>query len=312
MPAPLPNHLTELLRLWGPRWHQDIGAGRDAMLTAWAPLLDAGAPPLRIARDQPYGNDPRQVLDIHAAPGCRDAPVLMFVHGGAFIRGDKALSDRVYGNVADEFARHGFVALNVEYRLAPAAPWPDGARDVAAALAWAQGHIASWGGDARRVFLMGHSAACSHCASAVWDDRVRPAAAMLPAGLILVSPRVAADQRADNPNAAGVRAYYGADESQYAGRSPMHRVRPDAPPTFVAVAQYENPLLDYQGFELAHRLAQVADHARGPMPRFVQLADHNHMSLMTQFDTPFNALGETLRDWCARVLRGEYAARQAV
>jgi acetyl esterase/lipase len=306
----LPPDLTALLRTWGPRWHEDIAAGRDAMLAAWTPLLETAPPaPGRIARDVPYGSDPRQVLDVHAPECARDAPVLVFVHGGAFVRGDKHMTPHVYANVPTEFARHGFVAVNVEYRLAPQADWPKGAEDVRDALAWVQQHIGDWGGDARRIFLMGHSAACAHCATAAWDDRVRPEGGLPLAGLVLVSPRVAADVRPENPNAHGVRAYYGDDAARYEERSPMGRVRRDAPPTLVAVAQYENPLLDFQAFELAHRLAQAADALGAPMPRFVQVADHNHMSIVTQFDTPHNRLGEDIRDWCARVERGEFGAR---
>lgn len=304
----LPTALLALLREWGPRWHRDITAGRDAMFEAWAPWLEAAAAShAPVQRDLPYGSDPRQVLDVHALPQAHGLPVLVFVHGGAFVRGDKLQTPWIHANVPAEFARHGFVAVNVEYRLAPQAAWPQGACDVRDAVRWVAAHARAWGGDPQRIFLMGHSAACAHCASAAWDDRVRPPQGLPIAGLALLSPRVAADQRPENPNAAGVRAYYGHDEAQYADRAPMSHVRADAPPTFVAVAQYENPLLEFQAFELAHRLARQADGRGGPMPRFVQLADHNHVSLVAQFDTPHNALGAQIRDWCARVLRGEYA-----
>lgn len=273
------------------------------MLAAWTPLLEAAPPPPRpVAHDVPYGGHARQVLDIHAPADARDAPVLVFVHGGAFVRGDKHMTPQVYANVPTEFARRGFVAVNVEYRLAPQAPWPSGAEDVRDALAWVAANIADWGGDKKRIFLMGHSAACAHCATAAWDDRVRPAGGLPLAGLVLVSPRVAADVRPENPNAPGVRAYYGEDTTLYEDRAPMRHVRGDAPPTFVAVAQYENPLLEFQAFELAHRLAQAADTLGAPMPRFVQYPEHNHMSIVTQFDTPHNVLGDDIRAWCERVL----------
>jgi acetyl esterase len=306
-----PNSLLRLLREAGPRWHSDIAAGRDAMLAAYAPLL-AAAPvaPLRSARDLAYGGDARQLLDLHAPPEAAGLPVMVFVHGGAFVRGDKAQTPWVYENVPLEFARHGFVAVNVEYRLAPQAAWPEGARDVRDAVLWVAQHIGAWGGDAARIFLFGHSAACAHCASATWDARVRPPQGLPVRGLVLASPRVVADLRPDNPNAHGVRAYYGEDASLHAERAPMAQLRADAPPTFVALAQYENPLIDFYGFELAHRLAQLCDAQGAAMPRFVQYPDHNHMSLLAQFNTPGNAFGADLRDWCARVERGEFAGRQ--
>lgn len=308
----IPDTLLKLLRHWGPRWHHDITAGRDAMFEAYAPLLaTATGAALRVEHNLPYGADPRQILDLYAPADAHELPVMIFVHGGAFVHGDKDQAPGIYANVPKEFARKGWLALNVEYRLAPQASWPEGARDVRDAVLWARAHVQAHGGDAQRMFLFGHSAACAHCATAAWDERVRPGGGLPLAGLVLASPRVRADLRPENPNAAGVRAYYGNDPACYDERAPLTHVRADAPPTFVALAQYENPLIDFYGFELAHRLAQLRDAQGAPMPRLVQYPDHNHMSLVAQFDTPHNRFGADLRDWCARVERGEFAARSA-
>src|SRR6218665_2962442 len=61
MTRPLSPELLASLQYWGPRWHQDITAGRDAMLEAWAPLLSVSAiePTLR---GVPYGEHPRPVV----------------------------------------------------------------------------------------------------------------------------------------------------------------------------------------------------------------------------------------------------------
>lgn len=303
LPHDLPDDLAEALHRWGPRWHHDIGAARDAMVRAWT-LHIAAAPAHehRVLPDLAYGADPRQVLDVHIPPEANNAPVLVFVHGGAFVRGDRVQTPHLYANVPTEFARHGFIGINLEYRLAPHAPWPEGAVDVRDALLYIREHVAQWGGVPEHVFLMGHSAACSHCATAAWDDRVRPDDGLPIAGLILASPRVQADVRPENPNARGVRAYYGEDESLFDDRSPMGKVRPDATPTFIAVAEYENPLLEFQAFELAHRLARVADRQGGPMPRFIQYPEHNHVSMVAQFDTRHSVLGADIRRWISRVI----------
>lgn len=311
--------LLQSLREWGPLWHHDIVAGRDAMYAAFAPhLAQAEADTLaagvvNLARDEPYGAHARQVLDVYAPALPEHAhtpwPVMVFVHGGAFVRGDKEHPCGIYRNVALDFARHGWLAINVEYRLAPEAAWPEGAVDVREAVWWAQAQAARLGGDAKRIFLVAHSAACAHTATAVWDDRVRPAGGLPVVGMALVSPRCRADVRPENPNAFGVRAYYGNDETQYAQRAPLAHVRPDAPPTLVALAQYENPLLEFYALELAHALAQTCDAHGGPMPRVLQLPDHNHTSVMAAFNLPGNVLGTQIRDWCTRVERGEFRAR---
>ena len=100
--------------------------------------------------------------------------------------------------------------------------------------------------------------------------------------------------------------------TQFDDPAPLMHARPDAPPTFVALAQYENPLIDVYALELAHHLAQIHDTHGGPMPRVLQLPDHNHYSVMAQFNTAHNTLGAEIRDWCARVERGEFAARRRV
>ena len=69
------------------------------------------------------------------------------------------------------------------------------------------------------------------------------------------------------------------------------------------------PLRDFYALDLAHRLAVVADRHKGPMPRVIQLMDHNHVSVVAQFNTPCNDLGDQIRDWFERVLRGDFGLR---
>lgn len=163
--------------------------------------------------------------------------MLLFVHGGAFVRGEREISAFIHANVAAKFAAHGYLAVNAGYRLAPAAPWPQGATDVRAALAWVRAHAEDYGGDPDRIMLMGHSAGCAHCATAVWDDDVfRPDAAALPAALVLISPRVRIDLDDTNPNKAGVLAYYGEGRRLHPGRAPVDRADVRIPTMLVSQA----------------------------------------------------------------------------
>src|SRR5580692_10223625 len=64
-------------------------------------------------------------------------PVLMFVHGGAFIGGNKRMPGTpFYDNVMLWAVKNGFVGVNITYRLAPPFPWPAGAEDIASAIQW--------------------------------------------------------------------------------------------------------------------------------------------------------------------------------
>jgi acetyl esterase/lipase len=184
----------------------------------------------------------------------------------------------------------------MEYRLAPEAAYPGGAEDVARAITWIKENVWEFGGNPDRVILVGHSAGASHAAAYVCDPAARPAEGPGVAGLVLMSGRLRADARADNPNAHGVRAYYGADESLYEVRSAVtHAERLDVP-LFVAVAEYENPYLDAYSAEFLHRVGM----ARKRVPRFVQLRGHNHTSIVAHFDSGEDFLGRELLDFIAR------------
>jgi acetyl esterase len=274
----------------GPDWARDIAANSQRVKDAYAPAL-ARAPRdgITVVRNLAYGVHARQVLDVFHPPCRQSAGVVVFVHGGAFVRGAKCVNDDMYDNVLYWFARQGMVGVNVEYRLAPEAPYPQGGLDVAAAMEWVHKHIAAYGGDNTRVMLVGHSAGGTHAASYVFD----PAASgrhCRAAALVLISARLRADQHPDNPNRLGVRAYFGDDEASHACRSPVSFAGRSTLPAMVVTAQYDNPLLDLYGLEFAWRLAC----ARGQAPRFLQMALHNHMSIVAHFNSGEERLGREI------------------
>jgi acetyl esterase len=309
----LPATMRERFAQIGPRWGSDINAHRDLVIDAYSPLVAAAAAAdtgCEVTRDIPYGPHERQRLDVfaHAATRARGgADVVLFVHGGAFVRGRKSVNGFIYDNVPRWFARQGCVAINVEYRLAPEAPYPAGGEDVAAALAWAHAHAGAYGGDVRRIFLVGHSAGGAHVATCLGDPllaahraaQVTGQAAGQVAGAVLISARLVADTLPDNPNAAGVRAYFGADETRYAGRSPLAFAERIDVPLMIVVAEYENPWLDAYGsafFERVARARQRAGHPARP-PRFMQMLRHNHTSVVAHFDSGETLLGEAMLDF---------------
>jgi acetyl esterase len=277
--------VRDLLREIGPRWAADINTHRAQVVAAYTPLLAARPlAGLKIRRDQAYGAHERQRLDVYQGLEAQSAgaalPIMMFVHGGAFLRGQMNSNEQVYGNVPRFFARHGFVGINVEYRLAPEAPFPAGAQDLALAVDWVRANAADIGGDARRIVLIGHSAGGAHVASYACDPRVRPDQSKV-AGIVLISARLRADVRLDNPNAGGVRAYFGTDESRYEADSPVSYAQHLNVPALVAAAQYENPWLDVYAAEFCHRAGQ----ALGRTPRISWVPRHNHTSIVAHLDS---------------------------
>jgi arylformamidase len=135
---------------------QDIGrlAGKAARSS-----VPAG---VRQIPDIAYGTDPRQRMDVYLPASttgtAAKAPVIVMVHGGAWMVGNKAMSNVTDNKVAYWVQQKGYVFVSVGYRLSPQADPRVQARDVATALAKAQGLAASWGGDPAKFILMGHSA----------------------------------------------------------------------------------------------------------------------------------------------------------
>lgn len=109
-----------------------------------------------------------QSLDIYAPPGARSLPVLVFVHGGGWRRGDKGNAGAGPGPAAF-YCGEGFVYVSINYRLTPAGKHPVNIQDVAKAVAWVHDHIAEHGGDPARISIAGHSAG-AHLASLVASD----------------------------------------------------------------------------------------------------------------------------------------------
>lgn len=292
--ATLPVEAQRRFAAIGPVWGQDIGGHRDYVIAVYSPLV-ASAPRtgIDVVRDVSYGSDPRQVLDVYVRRDARHADIVLFVHGGAFVRGRKSVNGAIYDNVCWWFARQGRVAINVEYRLAPDATYPSGAEDVGHAVQWAASNAERFGGNGQRIFLIGHSAGATHAATYAFD----PQAPIPPdehlAGVVLLSGRLRAETLPTNPNAAGVRAYFGEDAARYEERSPMAHANRVSIPLFVAIAEFENPHLDEYGKEFVSKVGA----AGRQRPRFRQVAKHNHTSIVAHFDSGEDALGLDILDF---------------
>ena len=101
-----------------------------------------------------YGADPRQKLDVYLPGHAVNQPVVIFWYGGSWQEGSKSN----YRFVGAALAKLGFVAVVPDYRLYPQVAFPLFDEDGARAVAWVEQHIQEFGGDPKRIVLMGHSA----------------------------------------------------------------------------------------------------------------------------------------------------------
>jgi len=102
---------------------------------------------------------PLKSLDIYAPRGAKGLPVMIYIHGGGWSRGDK----REVGSQPKMFNEHGVVLVSVNYRLSPEIKYPTHVNDIAAGIGWVRANIARYGGDPKKLVIMGHSAG-SHLA----------------------------------------------------------------------------------------------------------------------------------------------------
>ncbi len=176
------------------------------------------------------------------------SPVALWIHGGAFERGTAALS--AYDGTT--FAREGVVYVSVNYRLGAEgfgvlddAPLNLGLRDVALALKWVAREIAAFGGDPRRITVMGESAGAALVAALL----VRPDTAPLIAGAIIQSGPLVAETRARSSRATAALAKalkVPATRAGFGAKTPKELVAARG-----AITAGSSPLRGAAGFTLA-------------------------------------------------------------
>ena len=276
--SPVPESIANCLR--------QIGTGFDmpAVQALYAPLLAAQPRDgVVLHTDLPYGEHARHRLDLYvpATPpthGSSGFPVLVFFHGGGFIRGDKAGR----ANIGWHFARQGVLTVLANYRLAPDSHWPSGPQDVVAVWRWLRENVQVWGGNPGQVVLMGESAGAAHVAAATLMRRFQPAPTdWRIAGAVLLSGPYNARLEGLARRQFGIPtpdprndAYFGPDQAQWDVASVVDHIDAAPFPMLISYAERDLIQMQVQAGELFARL--VTDH--GFTPELMMLREHNHFS----------------------------------
>ncbi len=258
-------------------------------------LAEAGNETASVTRDILYGSHERHRLDVlqPKKPGSESMPVLVFIHGGAFVRGDKS-DGIIFDNVLNYFASRGVLGINATYRLAPEYQWPAGADDIRAIVRWIRDNASEYGGDPNRIYLMGHSAGASHVATYSFiedlqlndgDDGV--------AGSILLSGTFG---EGSEGSAASMLAYYGEDRSLWAQRLPINHVEGRKIPLFVINAEYDQTSMAQESIGLIQAVCDRDDRC----PDHKQIPGHNHFSMMYHFNTADDSIAGDILEFIRR------------
>lgn len=290
-------------------WRQRLGALGIALtpdlIEGTKTLCEAQLDPawldgVDVVRDEAYGDDERHRLDVYTEAGDTAGaesgesgnglrPVLLYVHGGGFVAGDKSGGGTPFGpNIGAWAARNGFVGVVTNYRLAPAAVWPAGGEDVARAVRWLREHAAGFGGDPERIVLVGQSAGAVHVADALRllegeaDARV--------AGAVLVSGVFDLANAADNPMN---RVYFGEDRDAWAEKETLDALVDGSVPLLFLVAEFDDVQFQANATAIAARWSART----GEFPPLVSIPSHNHLSTVYAIGTPVDRVGRHLLEF---------------
>jgi acetyl esterase/lipase len=277
---------------------------RQLMLITLIALLFCATPPLQaeveILRDLPYLEnagyaDDKDKLDIYRPQGAKDAAVVVFIHGGALLRGDKSQQE----HIGRFFAGHGYVTVCVNHRLSPGVVHPAHIEDAAASFAWVVRNIGRYGGDADHVALTGHSAGGYLAALLALDSRYLEARGLDTSAIKAVLPisgffhveRLAPDRP---------KTVWGEEEEVWRQASPARYVSASAPPTLLLYADGDVAARRQESLDLAAELRSAGQ----SKVETVQIADRDHVSIWQLLGSAGDAtgkhmlqfLGETLSD----------------
>ena len=234
--------------------------GRDEFEDAEAmmPPDALAAAGVQVIRDVAYGRDNDQRFDVYLPRSTvQNAPVLFMVHGGGWYRGDKAMRSVVANKVAHWVPRR-YVFISTNYRMLPQAGPAEQAEDIARAVAVAQRNAASWGGDASKFILMGHSAGAHLVAlmTAAPERARRQGVTSWLGSILLDSASLDVVQTMEGRHLPLHDRAFGSDPDYWRRASPYHRLAADAVP-MLAVCSNQRKSACRQASHFAEKAASM-------------------------------------------------------
>ena len=287
---------------------------RTSMMVAVATLAASAslAHAQQVTRDIPYVATPaheRQVLDVYTPPGAKQAPVIYWIHGGGWQTGHKGL----VGDKPRAFTAAGYVFVSINHRLWPTVEMDAIISDVASGLRWVRDHVAEYGGDPSRVFVMGHSSGGQLAAIVCTDDSYLKAKGL---GLSMIKGCVPVDADTFDIPAiievaevrarahgfplptAGHRQKFGNDPVKHRDYSTVTHVAPDKGiPPFLVLYVASQPDNSAQ----ARRLQQVLTAARVPVT-LCAAQESTHSRINEQIGTQGDACSDAVFAFVSQTL----------
>lgn len=240
---------------------------------------------LKISRSIAYASGPRHTLDVFRPANADHAPVVVFFYCGSWQWGSK----ETYAFVGTALAKRGYVVVIPDYRLYPDVRYPDFVEDGADAVAWARRHARDYGGDPRRLVLMGHSAgayiAAMLAVDAEWLQKVGLDPHRDIAGWVGISGPYDFLPIVD----PAIQIIFGG--ANRLATQPINYVKAGGPPALLLKARSDTIVDPGNSTRLAARL-----HAAGDSVREIAYPHVGHISIIGTFSPLLHVLAPTIDD----------------
>jgi acetyl esterase/lipase len=221
--------------------------------------------------------------------------VIVFIHGGGLLQGDKS----IFAGLGSYFVRRGFAAALLNHRLSPAVSHPAHIEDAAAGLAWVYRNVERFGGDPKRIVLMGHSSGAYLAALLALDPRWLGAHDLDSSALRGVVP-ISGFFDVELLAPSRPMSVWGTDKTVWRAASPLRYVRRDAPPMLLLYADGDDAARRAESRTLEQALSDAGQGA----VKSVQIAGRDHRSIIGRFGEREDETASRLLEF-ARSLVGE-------
>lgn len=239
-----------------------------------------------IARSVAYGDDPQQKLDIYKPVQVQGPlPILIFVHGGSWKDGNRA----DYEFAGRAFAARGYLTLVMSYRMLPENAYPDFVQDVALAIKWVSSHGTAYGGDAKNIYAVGHSAGAYNIALAVLDKHYLKDAGVDPSIIKGVATLAGPFDFVPLDSPITI-ATFGHLENLTATQ-PITYASADAPPFLVLHGTIDTTVKPRNSRSLFKHLIDAGAH-----PKLIEYQDVSHVGIMLALAKPLRGNAPVLDD----------------
>lgn len=232
--------------------------------------------------DVPYGPGEDEVLDIFPAQQ-NNASIVVFIHGGAWIRGHKDNASYL----AETLVPAGITYIVTNFSNIPKVTLDEMVRQNRAALAWVYRNAASFGGDASRIHVTGHSSGGHLSGMMLVTDWEKEHG--LPRDLIKGASCMSGMYDLEAVRLSHRGAYLKLDEVTCRRNSAIHNIPDYGAPLIIGCGEFDTEEFHRQPLAFA-----AAWQERGYQHEFIELAGLHHFVVADAYKDPASPLFKAL------------------